>query len=375
MNKHILPYSEKINESIGRGSVLLIKGRPTKEGRFLYVTTINGYAEIKPGIKMVFIGDTIYRVIHKGGDKFSGRKVSYKGEDGLKGVFNMKTPGRPSVVLNHNKTPFHWLTLNHLDVGKALREIGTRLFSHELILESNGVNPKDEAPKSYLLGEVLKLITGRPSALKLKLVDVIDGGEELSEVASDEDESGIYDYESDLELTLVGDKDQTPPEFVKYLDELGLFPYDFGFSDILDPDDFEFLGLSDVPDGLLFNIRYSTDCDVRHIYDAGDHWTPPHSETEIDNVQSRLSDDYSFAIEGDDISIPSDLQSDVEVYNEMIEDQDPSDIVGDLRSLVHGRDGTAKDGGFKRTTELSSQLQLLYYNYVKASVALKKNGL
>ena len=75
MNKHILSYTDRLNESIGRGSVLLIKGRPLRDGRFLYVTTIKGYVEIKPGIKMVFIDDTIYRVIHKGENKFSGRKV------------------------------------------------------------------------------------------------------------------------------------------------------------------------------------------------------------------------------------------------------------------------------------------------------------
>ena len=53
----------------------------------------------------------------------------------LKGVFNMKNTGRPSLVLNHNKTPFHRDTLKHTDIGTALRSLGNRLFSHELILK------------------------------------------------------------------------------------------------------------------------------------------------------------------------------------------------------------------------------------------------
>ena len=136
MNKHVLTFSQIINESIGVGSVLLIKGKPSSDGRYLYATTIKGSIEIKPGIKMVFIGDEIYRVINKEG-RFFGRKISYGSEEGLKGIFNMKNPGRPSIVLNHNKTPFHWITLKFNDIGSALREIGPRLFSHELILESD----------------------------------------------------------------------------------------------------------------------------------------------------------------------------------------------------------------------------------------------
>jgi hypothetical protein len=241
MNKHILSYTDKLNESIGRGSILLIKGRPMKDGRFLYVTTIKGYVEIKPGIKMVFIGDTIYRVVHKGGDKFSGKKVDYRGEDGLKGVFNMKNPGKPSVVLNHNKTPFHWITLGHTDIGKAIREVGPRLFNHELILESYDKSADDNAEaKNFLLREVTKLITGQETILKLVNVDTNEGGEELTDV--EDDEGSISSYETELELMLTADREQIPPEHVDYLEDNGMFPLDLGFDGLSD-DDFELLGL------------------------------------------------------------------------------------------------------------------------------------
>jgi len=369
MNKHILPYSEKLNESIGRGSVLLIKGRPTKEGRFLYVTTINGYAEIKPGIKMVFIGDTIYRVIHKGGNKFSGRKVSYNGEDGLKGVFNMKNPGKPSVVLNHNKTPFHWLTLKHLDVGTALREIGPRLFDHELILESEGQSSESDS-KSFLLREVIKLITGQPNVLKLVGVNVDAGGDELSE-ASDGEEY-VSGYETDVALTLISEPEQVEPQHVDYLGKLGLFPTDLGIGVISD-EDRQLLGLSNEADGLLFNIRYTTDAHVAHRYDGGDHWTSPSSDTEVTDVESMLAEEDPFFIEGDDVTIPADLQADIDIYNEMIYDSEPSDIVQELSNLIYGK--VKKMGGFERDSKLNAQLRGLYYNYTKAIVLLKKDGL
>lgn len=368
MNKYILPYSEKLNESIGRGSVLLIKGRPTENGRFLYVTTIKGYAEIKPGIKMVFIGDTIYRVIYKGNGKFAGRKVSYRGEDGLKGVFNMKNPGRPSVVLNHNKTPFHWITLKHLDIGSALREIGTRLFNHELILESNN-NPTESA-KSFLLKEVLKLITGQSSILRLEALDVIEGGDDIIEAADDEDY--ISDYETIIDLTLTAKPDDVVPELVDELGELGLFPTDLGIGEIND-EDRKLLGLSNESDGASVTINYITEASLHHTYDPGDYDTPSSGDTEVTDVESSLLVDHPFLIDGDYVDISSDAKTDVAIYDQMISDQEPSDFVSDINSLIRKKVEGPK--GFERTSELNAQLRGLYYNYIKALVNLNKNGL
>ncbi len=370
MNKYILPYSEKLNESIGRGSVILIKGRPTKEGRFLYVTTINGYAEIKPGIKMVFIGDTIYRVIHKGGNKFAGRKIDYKGEDGLKGVFNMKTPGRPSVVLNHNKTPFHWITLKHLDIGSALREIGTRLFNHELILESKDSTSSDESAKSYLLGEVLKLITGRPTVLKLVDVDVHEGGDNLTNV--EHNEGIIDDYITDIAMTLTSNQDKIPDAYIDYLDGIGLFPTDLGLGVISD-EDRKLLGLSNDKDGALFNIVYSTNATINETYDPGDYWTPPAGDIEVDDVSTILLEDDSFYVDGDQVKITPDLQLEVDIYNEMIEDKEPDELVSDIEEISSGKASTKVS--FKRDSSLTARLRELYYNYMKSVVQLRKNGM
>lgn len=129
--KHVKSIHEagiNLPKTIGSGSVVLIKGKPGPEGRNLYVTTIKGFIEIKPGVKMVHLNVPIYRVVVKDGDKFYGRKVDYRQEDGLTGLLNMKNPGNISVVLNNNKTPYHWETTKHTDIGSALRSVQGRLF-------------------------------------------------------------------------------------------------------------------------------------------------------------------------------------------------------------------------------------------------------
>ena len=341
MNKHILSYTDRLNESIGRGSVLLIKGRPLRDGRFLYVTTIKGYVEIKPGIKMVFIDDTIYRVIHKGENKFSGRKVDYKGEDGLKGVFNMRNPGKPSIVLNHNKTPFHWITLNYLDIGKSLREIGPRLFNHELILESyDKESDVNIEAKNFIVREVAKLITQQDTILKLIDIDIIEGGEDLDSM--DDAEGGIHEHKSEFELSLHSEVDLIPAEYHKYLSEEGLFPMTYQLGDF-NKGDLDILGLSDsLPGdetGLKVSILYETDADIINIYDGGDYETPPFSSTEVNSVESRLSefrDSDQFTIAGDYASVPDDVKSDLNTYNKMIASKEPIEILEDLKRLSEG---------------------------------------
>jgi len=124
--------SMRMSPTIGRGSVVLIKGAANRDGRYLYATTIKGYTEIKPGVKMVHLDVPMYRVIVKEGSLY-GRKVDYRREDGLTGMLNTKYPDSVSIVLNNNKTPFHWETVKHTDIGTALRSLGSRLFMHDII--------------------------------------------------------------------------------------------------------------------------------------------------------------------------------------------------------------------------------------------------
>lgn len=125
--KHILYH--KLDESIGKGSVLLIKSKPINGEIFLFATQITGYVNIRPRVTMVFLGDELFRVVHKGDSKFSGKRISY-GHDAIRDVLNMKdNQTTPSIVLNNNKTPFHWVTLQHTDIGSALREVEQSLIN------------------------------------------------------------------------------------------------------------------------------------------------------------------------------------------------------------------------------------------------------
>jgi hypothetical protein len=195
--RYVSPYHQKLNESIGRGSVLLIKGRPVENGRHLYVTQITGYAEIKPGIKMVFLGDQIYRVKYRDGN-FIGKKVYIKQDENLASVLNLKNPERPSIVLNHNKTPFHWSTLKHTDIGTALRELGPGLFDHDLILEQEEIEGAEsdnweeekkrlESDGAYrvskvneygnlVIGHLLDAMLNNPSNLEINDIDMDERG-------------------------------------------------------------------------------------------------------------------------------------------------------------------------------------------------------
>jgi hypothetical protein len=57
----------------------------------------------------------------------------------------------------------------------------------------------------------------------------------------------------------------------------------------------------------------------------------------------------------------------------MIEEDDPSELVHSISELVHGY--KKKIGGVDRDVTLTRQLRSLFYNYSKALVDLKKNGL
>ena len=60
--KHIVRYQERVNESVGRGSVLFIKGKADDGGRKLFATHIEGYSEFKPGVRMFFLPQDFYRI-------------------------------------------------------------------------------------------------------------------------------------------------------------------------------------------------------------------------------------------------------------------------------------------------------------------------
>jgi len=130
--KHIRPY---LNESIDRGSIILITGKPEGEKRKLYATHVLGHHELRPGVMMLFLSDTFYRIKEEDG-RLKASSVSYRDEKSLKSTLNLKSPGKISIVRNSKKTPFHWKTLKHSNLHSALKEVESEILGSDYLLES-----------------------------------------------------------------------------------------------------------------------------------------------------------------------------------------------------------------------------------------------
>ena len=148
--KHIKSYFEKINESVRPGSVILIKGAPENGKTKIFAAHVKGVHEIKEGAQMLFLSDDFYR-IKKEGDQYKSVKISYKSDESLKKVLNLKTPGKISIVKNNNKTPLHWKTLKSMTVSSALSDITGELEDSKYLLESVEVDTvdRDQLWKEY----------------------------------------------------------------------------------------------------------------------------------------------------------------------------------------------------------------------------------
>jgi hypothetical protein len=311
MKKHVISCSESYQNNIGRGSVILIKGKPEPDGRKLYATTITGYTEIKPGIKMVFLGDQMYRVIWKNG-QFFGRKIDIRGEEGLMGVLNLKRPGTPSIVLNHNKTPFHWMTLKNLDIGTALREIGSRLFSHDLILES--------VESESIFREVAKCLLKDPSSmLKIQSIE-FDGGSAFDEPNEYVDGTSYSETEWGA-LMSFSLSDRATSQFTSKLQDYGII------TGIIDDVLSDFL---DVDDSINVDIYFTSELEWYQSYDRGDYWTPPSSEIELEEVstyiESIMIDEDEYIVDGDVSNLNPHLEDLYKKLSSIMQEAEPSDL-------------------------------------------------
>lgn len=311
MNRHIKKFSDKLYENIGRGSVLLIKGRPTENGRRLYATTINGYSEIQPGVIMTFLGDQVYQVVRREG-KYYGLKVDYQGEDGLKGVLNLRNPGRPSIVLNHNKTPYHWMTLKHLDIGSALRELGDRLYDHELILEAYAPPPALPPVDEMILTEFFKALVGQQSAVLINSVTLNeDPNADPNDYSSDqiateeEDQGHLYcrDFEWNISYDISINGDALDPEQIEavsrlYEEETGRPGEDFikytGFIKMMGVE------YDNKPSGFTVEINFKTDADAYWTHVRGGYMEPDEDE----HVKSDISNEISYIFYGEGNEVP-----------------------------------------------------------------------
>jgi len=160
MNKYIKPYLELVTENFQQFGVVLIKGKPTGKGGpvKLFAAHVMSTVEIRPGATMLILSNIFYRIIQEDG-RLRAIKISYGDDDNLKTALNFKTSGRPSVVKNNNKTPFHWRTLKYTDINQALSTVDRDLLGPDYIFESNSTIESglpqllDAALRGIFLGE------------------------------------------------------------------------------------------------------------------------------------------------------------------------------------------------------------------------------
>jgi len=138
-NLMLLDESEKVYESentgipkeAGTGSIVLIKGVELPDGKhrlfFNYIKKILFYDRYKrkdekgQPIRMVILGDDFYR-LRMENDRLKPVKIGFTSEEGKKKAlgFRVKTD---SIVLNDQKTPYHWETLKYTWVGNMMVEM------------------------------------------------------------------------------------------------------------------------------------------------------------------------------------------------------------------------------------------------------------
>ncbi len=134
-------WLEDLNESVlsegpiwNQGGILLVKGAAMENGlQRLYAVATRNIIELPNGAKMAILSEEFYRLKYDGDGNLKAFRVAWKNEPSLAKMLSFKNH-KISVVLNNNKTPFHWETLQFKNVGMMLNKIGSQ------ILRSNNVD-------------------------------------------------------------------------------------------------------------------------------------------------------------------------------------------------------------------------------------------
>lgn len=270
MNKYIKLFEEKINESsIGKGSIVLIKGKPEKGKRKLFATHITGFVELKAGAVMLFLADDFYRIKEEDG-KLKSVKISYKNEDSLKSVLNLKSPGKISVVRNNNKTPFHWKTLKHTNLNSALREVEKDLIDDSYIFESVDSNKSTDSKYGDLFNEII-----------LALDSALNGNNE--EIKITRFHSSISDLEDELIENIEDGDDGTSSASVDWTVEIDLILYSEKFDSLLKK-----YNLSSHGFGLVLEFK-STGQAWDYQVSSGSYDSPPDRERGANSIETEFT--------------------------------------------------------------------------------------
>jgi hypothetical protein len=272
MNMYIKLF-EPINESMKQHGILLIKGKPKGKSKeqMLFATHVNTWTELRPGAKMMFLSDIFYRVI-KDDDKLKGVKINWRDEDSLKDALNFKAPGKLSVVLNNNKTPYHWKTLKHTNLRDALDSVEGDLTGSSFVFESTD---SLESIEKLVTDDVIDSIFKDGKNVIVLDWDIPDTN--ITDNVSSDERRGTdtSEWEATFDCIYVG-----RPELDEELKEMEL-------------DRFE------------VTIYFESTFSFEQWYDPGDRDTPPDGDIEITDIDTDI---VSISIGGIEVDGPSDLK-------------------------------------------------------------------
>jgi hypothetical protein len=304
MSKHIKSYSTLLTESIQRGAIVLVKGKPKGGKCKLYATHVLSSVTTPQGAVMLYLSDDFHRIKEVEGE-LRATKVGYRSEDELKASLNLKSPGKISVVRNNNKTPLHWKTLKHTTLYQAIRDIKDDLIQDNFLLEND---TEHEDAWNTIYNRVIKRVLNTAFIGK-KEIDFLEYELPEGEGAIRRDFNNI-------------DDDEYPSFSVQWSLDLIAFVRDTETVELLKR--FDIIGSFEVT--IFFDSQVNLDITGYAEDDRGyiDHRYP---EYEIDSIDNTVDSIY---LEGGDGTYDSELKELVDKVTLIIKELDDSDILSNI---------------------------------------------
>lgn len=123
------------NKIWNQGGVLLIKGLPQEDGtQRLYATTTKNLlnlnrtkvnSEVGKPADMAVLGNDVVRISIEDG-RLKAHKIGWSSPENMRKQLAIDKKG---VVLNNNKTPLHWETLQYNNIGQALSKTSGQIMN------------------------------------------------------------------------------------------------------------------------------------------------------------------------------------------------------------------------------------------------------
>ncbi len=133
----LMSVAESLNEGRlwNQGGVILIKGTPQEDGtQRLYATTTKNLLNLKRvktnseegrPADMAVIGNQVVRISILDG-RLKANNVGWTSPEGMRKQLAIDRKG---VVLNNNKTPLHWETLQFNNIGQAISKLSGQILN------------------------------------------------------------------------------------------------------------------------------------------------------------------------------------------------------------------------------------------------------